>query len=96
MHLGKLELGLGANTLGKSLVADNVAQSLAVVLLVQFSDRQKARYNSERPQGTEIPDIPFGFMLRNDLALGVIADHQGSKVAHNVQLLGSESCCHCD
>lgn len=40
--------------------------------------------------------IPFGLMFRNYLALGVIPDHQGRKIAHDVQLFRTESCCHCE
>lgn len=36
--------------------------------------------------------LPFGLVLLKDLALGVVADHLGSEIAHDVQLLGTESC----
>lgn len=36
--------------------------------------------------------LPFGLVLLKHLALGVVADHLGSEIAKDVQLLGTESC----
>lgn len=93
MHLRQLELGLGAGTLRKAGVADDVAERLSV-----RSRKSDLRFLN-KVEGSHamvvIPfqcrhgkSVPFGLHLREGIALVVIPDQTGIDESREVEPLG--------
>lgn len=97
MHLGELQLGLGADALGEGGVADDVAKRLTICkeILVSSTVCSLLGVGLELGCGkTAAENIPFGLELLKGLALGVVADNTGVNEPAQVQSLGAEGSSH--
>lgn len=94
MHLGELELSLGANSLGKAGVADQVAERLARKVeyvrnykLIGFLGRLLRRKQSSSHARS---GLPFGLGLFNGIALVVVTNQTGVDKPREIKLLRAE------
>ena len=99
MHLGQLELGLGANSWWQGRVANNVSKCLPdkeLLAMLRSKTWFASRAIAERPIALQLSlvrtgkVVPLDFVLLKDLPLGVIADRPGLDEAAQIELLRPE------
>ena len=86
MHLGELQLGLGAHATWEGCVADDVSQRLPFGSC-QLSIAQEIGVLARNASWERIPQ---GLILGKDLAAGVITNDARIGEAANVEPLGAE------
>ena len=84
MHLGELELSLGANSLRKRSIANDVSKCLTVAQSLSVSCMRGMRVSASRRR------IPFGLVLRVDLPLSVVTNVANLRETSNVEFGSAE------